>query len=209
MSKGKFITFEGIDGSGKSTIIKEIKKIIVAHGIKVTLSREPGGTPIAEEIRSTLLNDKLSNSCSETEALMMFAARFENLKENIIPALNENKWVLCDRFTDSTFAYQVYGKGLAMNFVEQLAQLVHPKHSPDVTFVLDVDTETSLQRLSQKTEESNHFDSHANHFQDRVRQGYLDLAKKHPQRIQVIDASQSINQVVNDIQKHLQKWMME
>lgn len=199
----KFITFEGIDGAGKSTIIKQTQTYLQNQGIKVVVTREPGGTLVAEEIRRVLLSDEFINVCGETEALMMFAARFEHLREKIIPALEQDSWVLCDRFSDSTFAYQAYGRGVDVRFIEQLVHLVHPHHQPDVTFLLDIDTDTSFHRLSQKPAECNRFDTHINQFQENIRTGYLALAQKYPQRIKRIFANQSIEQVCKDVQHYL------
>jgi dTMP kinase len=200
---GKFITFEGIDGSGKSTLITEIKDYLENQKIKVFQSREPGGVPIAEEIRSLLLSDVFIGSAGETEALMMFAARFEHLKNAIIPALEKGEWVLCDRFTDSTFAYQVFGRGIDFSCVEKLSDLVHPNHHPDLTILLDLDTNISLKRITQKEEKLNRLDDNTDCFQDRVKEGYLKLSQKYPKRIKVVDATQSFDNVLKQTKELL------
>lgn len=204
-SGAKFITVEGVDGAGKSTVIAEMKKFLQQCGLQVLLSREPGGTPIAEEIRHLLLSDTLTGISGESEVLMMFAARFEHLRRVIIPALEKNIWVLCDRFTDSTFAYQVYGRGVSKDFVEQLSNLVHRHYQPDLTLLLDIDITLSKARLSAKATPQNRLDSDLNHFQQKVREGYLTLQKEQADRMKRIDANQTIDKVCLDARKQLLK----
>ncbi len=188
MTKGKFITFEGIDGAGKSTHIGFVAELLAARGIKVVTTREPGGTPLGEKLREMLLHQKMH---LETEALLMFAARREHLAEVIEPALARGEWVVSDRFTDASFAYQGGGRGLALDKLETLERWVHPQLQPDLTLLFDVPLEVARERLA-ASREPDKFEQEKAAFFEATRREYLRRAAQFPQRFRVIDCSRSI-----------------
>lgn len=200
IAKGKFITFEGSEGVGKSTNIALVKEFLSSKNIDLLLTREPGGTPLAESIRALLLN-KSDEVIDETcELLMVFAARAQHLNTVIIPALNAGKWVLCDRFTDSTYAYQGGGRGLDTKLIEQLEKTVQKNLKPDLTLYLDVDVKLGLSRASKRAD-LDRFESEEIDFFERVRRAYLkrvkmDLPSNH---YRLIDASESLEKVQQNI----------
>ena len=187
-SSGKFITFEGIDGAGKSTHIDYVAGLIRARGIPLVSSREPGGTPLSETLRQMLLHDKMH---LETEALLAFASRREHIAQVIDPALARGDWVISDRFTDSSFAYQGGGRGLSRAKLEALEQWVHPHLQPDLTLLFDVPLEVARARLD-ATRELDKFEQEQADFFAAARQEYLRRAAQFPQRFRVIDSTQSI-----------------
>jgi dTMP kinase len=193
--QGKFITFEGIDGAGKSTHIAFVTDLIREHGVTVVNTREPGGTPLGERLRELALNEKMH---LETEALLMFAARRENLAQVIEPALARGDWVVSDRFTDASFAYQGGGRKLARAKLEALEQWVHPQLQPDLTFLFDVPLEVARQRLD-ATRELDKFEQEKADFFAAARAEYLRRAGQFPQRFRVIDSTRPIS----DIQREL------
>ncbi len=195
MTLGKFITFEGIDGAGKSTHLAFVADLLRAGGKTVVVTREPGGTPLGEKLRGLLLHEKMH---LETEALLMFAARREHLAEVIEPALARGDWVISDRFTDATFAYQGGGRKLALNKLEALEQWVHPHLQPNLTLLFDVPLEVARTRL-ESTRELDKFEQEKAEFFDATRQGYLRRAAQFPNRFRLIDSTQAIS----DIQKEL------
>ena len=197
-AKGKFITVEGTEGVGKSTNMDYILKLLQDKGVEVVQTREPGGTPLAEELRSILLANRDEPFNPTAELLTVFAARAQHLNEVILPALNDGKWVLCDRFTDATFAYQGYGRGLSIKHIEELEQLVQGDIRPDKTFLLDIDVEVGLARASARAE-LDRFENEKIEFFHRVREGYKVRVEKMPERYAVIDAGQSLEQVQKDI----------
>jgi dTMP kinase len=197
----KFITFEGIDGAGKSSHVAFVADWLRAQGIDVVTTREPGGTALGETIREIVLNDKMHG---ETEALMVFAARREHLAQVIEPALARGAWVVCDRFTDSTYAYQCGGRGLATRTVETLEALVHGHLQPHATFLFDAPIETARERLARNTPNPDKFEREQADFFTRVRDAYLARAKAHPARIRVIDSSQSMDDIRAALTTHLQ-----
>lgn len=199
--RGRFITFEGIDGAGKSSHLEAVRTWLAARGIDVLLTREPGGTPVGEAIRAILLN-RASRLHPDTETLLMFAARREHIVRCIQPALDSGRWVLCDRFTDATRAYQGGGRGVERSRIETLADWVQEGLEPDLTFLFDVPVEVAQQRARHRTE-LDRFESEAEVFHERVREAYRGLAKESPERIRVIDASDTIDEIQVKLQQTL------
>lgn len=193
MKQGKFITFEGIDGAGKSTHIGWFADALRQRGRIVTLTREPGGTPLGEQLRNLLLHTEQPMQ-AETEALLMFAARREHIAQVIEPAMQRGEVVISDRFTDASFAYQCGGRGLPAEKLERLEQWVHPALQPDLTLLFDVPLEVALARRSQ-AREADRFEAEQQDFFARVRAAYLERARKNPHRIRTIDATQSIEEI--------------
>ena len=203
MAYGKFITIEGTEGVGKSTNLAYVHEWLTNRGVDVVVTREPGGTPLAEEIR-TLLLAKRDEAVDETaELLLVFAARAQHLQQVIKPALARGAWVLCDRFTDATYAYQGGGRGLDVATIAQLEQLVQGDLRPDLTLVLDIDVELGLQRARQLAE-LDRFESEAVAFFERVRAAYRALAEAAPARYAVVNAGQPLVAVQQDIDRVLQ-----
>ncbi|MBK9393862.1 MAG: dTMP kinase [Uliginosibacterium sp.] len=190
--QGRFVTFEGIDGAGKSSQIAAASKWASQAGWELVCSREPGGTPLGEKLRELLLHEPMH---LETEALLMFAARREHLAQIIEPALARGAFVLCDRFSDATYAYQHGGRGLDAAKFAALEQWVHPTRQPDLTFVFDVSPDIAAARLVRGRADADKFEREQQDFFQRVRQAYLDRAASSGGRIVVIDAGQSIEAV--------------
>lgn len=184
-ARGRFITFEGIDGAGKSSQIAAAVALLQARGVDVDQSREPGGTPLGERLRELLLHEPMH---LETEAMLMFAARREHLAARILPALESGRWVVCDRFSDATYAYQVGGRGLARDKFDALEAWVHPRFQPDLTLVFDLPPETAAGRMAASGTNPDRFEREQRDFFERVRGAYLERARNAPQRICVIDA---------------------
>ncbi len=208
MKKGKFITFEGSEGVGKSTNILLVKEHLEAQNIDLLLTREPGGTPLAENIRALLLNKSDENIDETCELLMVFAARAQHLNTVIIPALNKGVWVLCDRFTDSTYAYQGGGRGLNKSLISELEKVVQQGLMPDLTFYLDIDVRLGLSRASARAE-LDRFESEEIDFFERVRFAYLERVKtgllnKH---YRLIDAGQDLEVVQQNILASLDEFL--
>ena len=200
---GKFITFEGIDGSGKSTLISAIKERLLKRGIKeekILITKEPGGTDFAEILRDVLAKKVDREPLAELFALL--SARYDHTKRKIIPALREGKIVICDRYSDSTFAYQVFGKGLEYYLVTHLNKIASLKLKPDLTILIDLDPKIALERLKDKRD---HYESLGLEFFERVRYGYLALAKRAKKRIKVIDGSRSFEDVLNDAWSYVER----
>lgn len=198
--RGKFITLEGMDGAGKSTHIAYIIDCLTRAGHQVLSTREPGGTPLGEKLREILLHDAMH---VDTETLLMFAARAEHLQQLIIPALQAGTWVLSDRFTDATFAYQSGAKGLSADKVLQLENWVQGQLHPDLTLLFDVPVEISVARLSQ-ARSPDKFEQESADFFTRIRNAYLARAKAQPHRIKIIDSNQTIEQVQQQVFQILQ-----
>lgn len=196
--RGKFITLEGVDGAGKSTHLDWIARQIEAAGNKVVVTREPGGTPLGEALRQLLLTQSMH---LETETLLMFAARREHLEQVILPALAAGTWVLSDRFTDASFAYQGGGRGLDLARIEILENWVHQGLQPELTLVFDLSVEEAKRRRAAATAEPDRFEQQDLDFFSRVRAVYLARAARYPERIRVIDAGRSIE----DIRKLLEQ----
>ena len=194
MDKGKFITVEGGEGVGKTTNIEFVRSRLEAAGIDVVVTREPGGTQLGEAIRGLLLDTKYTGMDPACELQLMFAARAEHLASLVWPALEKGQWVLCDRFTDATYAYQGSGRGIDTGKIAQLEQWVQGDFRPDVTLLLDVPVELGLARASERGA-LDRFEQEKVEFFERVRQGYLEMAKEHAGRYRVVDASQPLENV--------------
>lgn len=193
--RGKFITLEGMDGAGKSTHIPDIIAALEINGRSVVITREPGGTVLGEQLREILLHHPMH---AETEALLMFAARKEHIATVIESALASGQYVVSDRFSDASYAYQSAGRGVAADKIEQLEAWVHPNLQPDLTLLFDVPVEISLSRLA-TARAPDKFEQQDAAFFTRVRNAYLQRAKNAPERFRVIDSSQSIEQVRKSI----------
>ena len=193
----KFITFEGIDGAGKSTHLAWFADALRLRGLDVVVTREPGGTPLGEQLREILLNRNMNIG---TEALLMFAARLEHIEQVIKPALHAGKWVISDRFSDASFAYQGCGRGLSWEKLSQLEQWVHPDLQPDLTLFFDVPVEVARQRLTNNVS-LDRFEQEQADFFERVRAGYHKRVQEHPQRYVVIDAAQTLEKVKQKLEE--------
>ena len=183
--RGRFVTFEGIDGAGKSTQIAFVDGWLRARGVDVLLTREPGGTPIGETLRELILHRPMQ---PRTETLLMFAARCEHVLAVIEPALDAGRWVLCDRFTDATYAYQSGGRGIPEADVAALERWVHPRLQPDLTLLFDLEPQIAAGRLA-RAQRSDRFEAEQRDFFTRVREHYLARARAEPQRFAVVDTS--------------------
>lgn len=192
-AKGKFITLEGIDGAGKSTHLGWLESILRERGHNVIVTREPGGTPLGEKLRELLL-DSSGAMNAETETLLMFAARREHLDKVILPALERGDWVISDRFTDASFAYQGGGRGLATQKLDDLERWVQGEFQPDLTLYFDVAVEVGKRRIN-AIKPADRFEKEQDAFFERVRGAYLERARKFPRRIHVIDSNQSLQEV--------------
>ena len=192
--RGKFITLEGVDGAGKSTHLHWLAKRIEAAGKQVLVTREPGGTPLGEALRQLLLSQPMH---LETETLLMFAARREHLDKVILPALGAGTWVVSDRFTDASFAYQGGGRGLDAQRIETLEEWVQGGLQPELTLYFDVPVEIAMQRRAAATADLDRFEQEDLAFFDRVRSAYLARAVRFPGRVRVIDASRSVEEIHN------------
>ena len=191
--RGRFITLEGIDGAGKSTHLEWLARLLEAQGIAVRATREPGGTVLGERLRELLL-DRDQRLAPETETLLMFAARREHVATVIVPALESGAWVLCDRFTDASYAYQAGGSGVAWEKIALLEEWVHPGLQPDLTLLFDVSPETARQR-TQQGRSADRFEREEQAYFQRVREAYLRRARSAPGRMRVIDAGSSVDAV--------------
>ena len=202
MRQGKFITLEGIDGAGKSTQLAWIVDLLQQAGLQPVVTREPGGTPLGEQLRALLL-DNASVMHAETEALLMFAARREHLDKVILPSLTQGQWVISDRFTDASYAYQGGGRGLSQDKLKALEQWTLGTLQPDLTLYFDVQVELGQQRVS-RIKHRDRFEKEQADFFQRVRAAYLDRARQFPQRIKIIDSSQSLEDVGRVVEHSLQ-----
>ena len=196
--RGKFITVEGGEGVGKSSNIEFIANTLRDKGIDCIVTREPGGTPLAEEIREVLIQRRDEKVCPDTELLLMFAARAQHLNEKILPALEAGKWVVCDRFTDATYAYQSGGRELPSEKVAILETFVQGTLRPGLTLLLDAPVEVGMSRAS-KHAALDRFEEEKIEFFNRVRDTYLARANAEPERFTVLDASQTLEQVQSDL----------
>ena len=197
--RGKFISFEGIDGAGKSTHIAFVQQYLSSYDMPVVSTREPGGTPLGEALRQLLLHEKMH---LETEALLMFAARREHIAQVIEPALARGDWVISDRFTDASFAYQGGGRHLDLTKLAALEQWVHPRLQPDLTFLFDVPLAVARARLD-ATRTLDKFEQEDADFFANTRAEYLRRATEFPERFRVIDSTQSIETIQTQLQTHL------
>ncbi len=190
-TRGRFITLEGGEGVGKSTLARALKTALEARDLKVVLTREPGGTPGAEALRSLILTplDGVGAWGALTEALMFYAARRDHLDKLILPSIESGAWVICDRFSDSTRAYQAAGGGLTREEVETLERLCVGDHGPDLTLVLDIPLSVSRGRMMARATKADAIESRGDDYHERVRQAFLDIAKAEPKRCVVLDSS--------------------
>jgi len=208
-----FITFEGVEGSGKTTQIQRLKKHLIQKGIPCKVTREPGGCPIGEKVRKILLNPDHREMVPLSELLLYEAARAQHVKEVIEPFLKKGGVVLCDRFSDATLAYQGYGRKMDLRWIERLNYFSSHGIKPDVTFLLDCPSDVGLKRALKrnrtlKQEKEERFEKEKIQFHQRVRKGYLALAKKEPRRVKVIDTWQGEDKVFNKIRKTVDKLLV-
>ena len=189
---GKFITFEGIDGAGKSSHVEWLADWLRARGLVVHVTREPGGTELGEKLRTLLLNDPMH---LETETLLMFAARREHLARLIEPALARGEWVVCDRFSDATYAYQGGGRGLSHAKFQALEHWVHEHVQPNLTLLFDLPLDVARERIALASRVLDRFEQERADFHERVRQAYLERAHNNPSRIRVVDANHSLDSI--------------
>jgi dTMP kinase len=200
MTRGSFITLEGIEGAGKSTVARWVSEWLDRHAIRATLTREPGGTALAERVRQIVLERGQERLSAVTETLLMFAARGIHVENLIRPALERGEWVVCDRFTDATRAYQGGGRGIDLALIESLASQVQAGLQPDCTLLLDLPVAMGLARArSRQAGPTDRFEAEAQAFFERVRAAYLELARREPQRIHVIDASLPLEAVTRQV----------
>jgi dTMP kinase len=193
-NRGRFITVEGVEGAGKSSNLDFIKHLLESAGKEVLFTREPGGTPLGEEVRNLLLGHKHTGMADDTELLLMFAARAEHLEQKIRPALDAGIWVLCDRFTDASYAYQGGGRGIEIERIQALEQWTHGDLRPDLTILLDLSVETGLERAGKRSE-PDRFEKEEIKFFESVRQAYLQIAWNEADRVKVVDASTPLYEV--------------
>ncbi len=189
--RGRFITFEGIEGVGKSSQQTHAAEHLRRRGIEAVVTREPGGTPLAEKLRALVLEPQHAPVGVTAELLIMFAARASHVATVIRPALKRGRWVLCDRFTDATEAYQGGGRGVNRSSIRQLAKIAHPRLAPDLTFVFDAPASIALARVTDRGSSHDRIEAEDAAFFERVRQAYLDIAAREPGRVRVIDATMS------------------
>jgi dTMP kinase len=199
IKRGLFLTLEGVDGAGKSTHVQWMVDTLVALGQPVLCTREPGGTPIGEKLRSLLLHEAMTLEC---ETLLMFAARAEHVRTVIEPALAAGTWVVCDRFTDATFAYQGGGRELGTPRIEALERWAHPDLQPDITWLFDVPLEVARERLN-RTRDKDRFEQEADAFFLRTRQVYLERASQQAHRFRVVDSTQPIDAIRVQLNREL------
>ena len=192
--RGKFITIEGTEGAGKSTNLSSIEKVLNDFDISYIVTREPGGTAVGEDLRSVLLKNESINISGQTELLLMFASRMQHINDVIKPALKLNKWVICDRFTDASYAYQGYGRQLNLSFISSLENLVHPDLQPDLTLILDVPVNIAMGRVYNRGN-LDRFEQEDVAFFNRVRAGYKEIARNNMDRCREIDASKDLAEV--------------
>lgn len=202
--QGKFITFDGIDGAGKTTQINHLADHLRNVGKTVYITREPGGTGLSEHIRALLLATENDMSAT-TELLLMFAARAEHIEQILRPKVTAGEWVICSRFTDATMAYQGYARGVDLSKIRAIADVVHGDFNPDVSFFLDLPAEQAATRRDQRGEAVDRFEAENIAFMKAVRQGYLQLAEREPERCKVIDAQQSVTAMAEDIWQQVER----
>ena len=208
MSPGKLITIEGGEGAGKSTQVNHLASRLRARGIEPVLTREPGGAPGAEDIRALLVRGSPGRWTPTTEALLHYAARCEHLERTVRPALGEGRWVISDRFADSTMAYQGYGHGLGREAIERLHRLVVGDLAPDLTLILDIPVAEGLKRASARAGSETRYERMDEGFHERLRQGFLEIARLEPDRCVVIDASRNAEAVAADLWTAVEKRLL-
>lgn len=195
MTRGRFITLEGGEGAGKSTQIALLKAALEKADIRVLVTREPGGSPGGEEIRTLLVNGETHRWEPLSEALLNYAARHEHLQKVVLPALKAGTWVLCDRFADSTMAYQGYGHGMDREIIRRLHRLVVGDVAPDLTLIFDMPVDDGLKRAAARGAGEDRYERMGREFHERLRQGFLEIAHKEPERCALIDATGDIGAV--------------
>ena len=212
-ARGRFITFEGLDGCGKSTQLEKLATALRQVGLSVVTTREPGGTQIGELIRAVLLNSRTAGLDSHAEMALMFASRAQLIAEVIVPALESGKWVLCDRFTDSTEAYQGGGRQLGSEAVLRLHEILCRNLWPDLTILMDSDASSSVKRARRRNkgaeQDENRFEKESHAFFARVHETFLEIARREPQRVVLIDARPSIEQVHNEIMRVVKERLLQ
>jgi dTMP kinase len=201
--RGRFITLEGIDGAGKSTQLAYVADYLRARGVDPVVTREPGGTPLGERVRELVLHEPMR---ARTETLLVFAARAEHVESVVEPALAQGRWVICDRFTDATFAYQGGGRGVGEQDIDALQRWVHPNLQPDLTLLFDVAPEVAAARIAQGRR-ADRFEAEQLQFFARVRTAYLARARRFPDRFVVIEAALGAEQVRAIVQERLDSWL--
>jgi dTMP kinase len=201
--RGRFITFEGMEGVGKSTQIARAAEHLRGRGIVPLVTREPGGTPLAEKLRALVLERGQGPVAPTAELLIMFAARASHVAEVIRPAVSEGRTVLCDRFTDATEAYQGGGRGVSGAWIRELARIAHPRLAPDLTFVFDAPAEIALARLPGRGAAQDRIEGEGAAFFERVREAYLGIARREPGRVRVVDATRPADEVAGDVARLL------
>jgi dTMP kinase len=205
----KFITFEGVEGSGKSTQVKLLGEYLTGKNVPVLLTQEPSGTPIGRKIGEILFNRGHQAMCPETELFLFCAARAQHVREVVWPALKDGKYVLCDRFSDATFAYQAAGRGLDPDFIQTINDYCSQQLKPDLTLLFDLPVETGLQRAGRRDDllkdpsSADRFEKEKLDFHNRVRQGYQSLCSADPGRFRVIDASRTVDIIAQDVRRHV------
>jgi dTMP kinase len=206
MTAGRFITLEGIEGAGKSTVARMVCEWLAGRSIPVRMTREPGGTPLAERVRQIVLERGEERLSAVTETLLMFSARGIHVENLIRPALARGEWVVCDRFTDATRAYQGSGRGVDTAWIDTLAKSVHGDLQPDCTLLLDLPPAVGLARARQRSGlAADRFEAETEAFFARVRAGYLELARREPQRVRLIDAAAQLEQVKAQVVRELER----
>lgn len=208
MSDGRFITFEGGEGAGKSTQLKKLAEALGAAGMEVVTTREPGGSKGAEAIRALLVTGEVDRWDAQTEALLHTAARRDHLARTVWPALERGAWVLCDRFVDSTLAYQGYGHGLKLDFIQGLTRLAIGDFKPDLTLILDLPVEVGLERAGGRGGAEDRYERMGTEFHQRLRQGFLDIAAKDPDRCAIIDATLDLEGVHQSILRQVKSRLL-
>jgi dTMP kinase len=209
----KFITFEGVEGSGKSTQVKLLGEYLIGEKITLLLTQEPSGTPIGRKIGDILFNRGHQAMRPETELFLFCAARAQHVREVILPALKDGKYVLCDRFSDATFAYQAEGRGLDPGFIKTINDYCAENLKPDLTLLFDLPVETGLQRAGRRDAElkdpssADRFEKEKLDFHNRVRQGYLNLCSADPGRFRVIDAARPMDVIAEDVRRHVMEFI--
>jgi dTMP kinase len=207
---GRFITLEGIEGAGKSTVAQLVRQWLSARGIMALVTREPGGTPLAERVRKVVLERGTESVPAAAETLLMFAARSIHIENLIRPALKRGEWVICDRFTDATRAYQGFGRGTDRVWIEQLAGAVQGDLEPDCTLLLDLPVATGLARARARSGlAADRFEAEQEEFFERVRAGYLAIAREAPERVRVIDASGGLISVTEQVNAVLERLVQQ
>lgn len=210
---GIFVTFEGIDKAGKSTQIRQLQQRLEANGYQVVATREPGGTPFSENLRELVMQYKEEKISDKAELMLFAAARAQHLAGRIIPALRQGKVVICDRFADSTTAYQGYGRGMDMDFIRRLNEYTIGENWPQRTFLLELPLEESFARLQRvlagHESESDRFEDEKERFHQRVREGFEALAAENPERVVKINAARSIEEIADDIWRSLEPLLKE